>query len=225
LKLSPRRKYPRVGVSFPVDYSIGQSSFREHASTLGGGGLFISTQQTPAVGTELALHFRPAKHLPVLDAKAKVVYHVSNRGIAVEFTEIQPEYRQLLLHLIHHRVHNKRKFVRAPLVTQVAFKETMSLAFSRDVGAGGMFIETSTFLDIGTQITLRFNLDDKGPIIVAQAAVSYHVSGLGMGVQFSEIDPEAQRRIEAYVSRSMQPLPAKKGPRTRGRSQRLNKTY
>lgn len=196
------RKYPRVSASFPVEYTVGDKTFHEHALTLGGGGLFLGVQQALTPGAEVTLRFRPAKHLPVIQAKGKVCYQVPGQGAAVEFTEVSPEHRRLLLRLIHHKTADKRHFPRAPLATQIECAECMSLAFSRDVSLGGMFIETKRPLPVGSRITLRFNLDDGGPIVAGLAEVTYEVLKLGMGVQFIDIAPPDRARIQTYVSKS-----------------------
>ncbi len=195
------RKYPRVTAVFPVEYSIGEESFRTQASTLGGGGIFFGVQAPPTPGSEFIVRFRPAKHLPVIQAKVKVCYHIPGKGVAVEFTDISPQHRQLILRLIHHKTADKRKLARAPLAAQIECQQCLSLAFARDVSMGGMFIDTKKPLPVGSQVNLRFNLDDGGPIVVAVAEVVYEVEKLGMGIQFSDLGIPDRKRIEGYIKR------------------------
>lgn len=202
------RRSPRVSVSFPVEYTTGNKTYRQRAGTLSGGGLFLTGPQELAPGTEITLRFHPARHLPLVEAKAKVCYQIPGQGVAVAFVEISPEHRHLLLRLIHHKTANKRTFPRAPLATQIECLECMSLAFSRDVSLGGMFIETTHPLAVGSRLNLRFNLDDNGPIILAVAEVAYQVVKLGMAIRFVDLAPEDRKRIEAYVARAAAPTPA-----------------
>ncbi len=195
--------YPRVSASFPVEYTVSNQTFREKASTLGGGGLFLRVEQLLAPGTPITLRFRPAKHLPLIEAKAKVCYQISGQGFAVEFTDISPEHRMLLLRLIHHRKGNKRSFPRAPLATQIESQQMMSLALSRDVSPGGIFVETTQPLSVGVRMKLRFNLGDGGPVVEATAEVTYSVKDLGMGVQFIDISAADRKRILGYVSEAL----------------------
>lgn len=197
------RKYPRVGVSFPVEYTVGGQTYRGRAVSLGGGGLFLAVQGPLVPGTQISLRFRPAKHLPFIAAKAKVCYQVPGRGVGVEFTEISPENRRTFLRLILRRQGDKRKYPRAPLAAQIESQGSVSLALSRNVSPGGMFIETTQPLSVGSRINLRFNLDDGGPIVVARAEVTYLVANLGMGVQFINLPPTALKRIETHVSKSI----------------------
>lgn len=202
------RKYPRIAADFTVQFTLGDKTYREKASAVGGGGLFLSVRQEPPlkVGMELKVQFRPAKHLPMMEAKARVCYVVPGEGGAVEFIEIDSENRRLLLQYIHNRTGNRRKHPRAALATQIQCEESMSLAFARDISVGGMFIETDQPMPVGSQITIRFNLEESDPIVVATAEVTYQVGRMGVGVQFIEIAPEDLKRIEDYVAKSI-PLP------------------
>jgi len=210
--LSPekRRRYPRIRTKFPVEYSLGDKAIRQQTTTLGGGGLFLGEVEDLKTGSVLTIRFRPAKHLPLIEAKARVCYSLPGEGTALEFTEIPPEHREVLLRLIHHKTGSRRRHPRAALATQIQCQECMSLAFSRDVSVGGMFIETTDPMPVGSRLNLRFNIDD-GPVVVAQAEVTYEVAKLGIGVQFVDLTPEDLKRIEAYVARS-ETLPGPASP-------------
>jgi uncharacterized protein (TIGR02266 family) len=196
------RQFPRVPAHFSVDYTVGSKSFRCQASTLGGGGLFLEDSAAYPLGTELSLRFRPARHLPLVEASAVVRYNVPGKGCGVKFTRINPQHHEMILRLIHHKTGDKRKFPRVALATQIYCEALMSLAFSRDVSLGGMFIETHDPLPVGSQIELRFHLNDGGPIVTATAEVRYSVTRLGMGVQFIDMAPSDRKRIADYVAKS-----------------------
>lgn len=200
-RLRPKntRKYPRIKTVFPIEYTLEKETFQGEGSILGGGGLFLGTQTLLAAGTEIVIGFRPAKHLPVIRAKAKVCYQVPGQGVALEFTDISAQQREMLLRLIHRKTHDKRNYPRASLATQVQCQECMTLAFSRDVSPGGMFIDTKKPLPVGSRLNLRFNLEDGGPVVVAVAEVTYEVAKLGMGIQFLELAPADRKRVEVYV--------------------------
>jgi len=195
------RKYPRVFTVFSVEYALGDRTVRARATSLGGGGLFLQGQSLPE-GTEISLRFRPARHLPVMQVRGVIRYTLPAKGSGVEFAEIRHEDHQMILRLIHSKSASRRKHPRVPLATQIYSQECMSLAFSRDVSRGGMFVETREPLPIGSEITLRFHLGDDGPIVVALAEVKYHVTKLGMGVQFREVSTADRKRIEDYVAKA-----------------------
>ena len=194
--------YPRVAVNLPVELTLAGRTFRERATTLGGGGMFLAVTAPLATGTEVLIRFRPAKHLPIIQVRSKVLYQIPDRGTGVEFTEIDPGDRQALLRLILHRRAGRRRQARARLVAQVECPQCVELAVSRDVSEGGMFVETKKPLPVDTEIHLRFNLDDGGPCVEAMAEVVYEVVGLGMGVQFVYLSPRDAVRIGEYVVRS-----------------------
>jgi c-di-GMP-binding flagellar brake protein YcgR len=202
LKKPNARKYPRVPSKFTVEYTVGDRKLRARASTLGGGGLFLEKSEALSPGWEIGVRFRPARHLPFVEARAKVCYVSPNQGAGLEFTEISSQHHQVLLRLIHHKTANRRQFPRASLATQIQCEGCMALAYSRDVSAGGMFVETTVPCEKGSRVELRFHLNDGGPVILAKAEVKYLVPKLGMGVEFVDLSPSDRERIENYVQGS-----------------------
>lgn len=194
------RRYPRLGVRVQVECTSGQRSFRTVANTLSGGGLFLTPPEGLNAGQEITTRFRPARHLPVIEAKARVCYVIEGQGAAVEFTEIGEEDRQRVLRLIHQKTKDRRLLPRAPLATQVECDRCMSLAFSRDVSLGGMFIETTDPLPVGSDIIVRFNLGQNDRVVTATAQVAYHAEKMGMGVMFTTIDPSDREAIQEYIA-------------------------
>jgi uncharacterized protein (TIGR02266 family) len=186
-----------------VDYTAGKEWSRSVANSLGGGGLFLTQAEGLDPGQEISVRFRPAKHLPIIQAKASVRYVISGKGTAIEFTEISADDRQKILRLILQRTGDRRNQGRSPLATQVQCEECMALAFSRDISPGGMFIETTAGFPVGTYLTVRFNLDNLDRVVTATAQVTYHVEKMGMGVLFSEIDPQDRNAIQEYVETGM----------------------
>ena len=202
------RRYPRIEVRMGVHYTVGKDWLRCVANTLGGGGLFLTQVEGLEPGQEISVRFRPAKHLPMMQAKASVRYVIPEQGAAIEFTEINPDDRQKILRLILQRTGDRRTQGRVPLATQVHCKECMELAFSRDISPGGMFIETNAAFPVGSFLTVRFNLINPDRVITATAQVTYHVEKMGLGVLFSEIEPDDREAIKVYVESV--PLPSLK---------------
>ena len=205
------RRYPRLKVRIAVEYTTGEEWRRCVAVTLGGGGLFLTEVEGLETGKEISVRFRPAKHLPVIQAKAVVRYVVGEHGAGIELTEITPADRQRLLRLIHQKSGDRRLQRRAPLATQVECDQCMSLAFSHDISPGGMFIETDTLLPVGTLLTVRFNLTNLDRVVTATAYVAYHIEKMGMGVLFREIEPADRDAIQEYVQ-SLPPPAGREAP-------------
>jgi hypothetical protein len=193
------RKYPRIAVNIPVEYTLGPVTDRARAMSLGGGGLFLGIAQYVDVNTELSISFRPAKHLPVVTVRGRVRHQIPERGIGIEFVEIDPDDQQIILRLIHHRMGERRKYPRAPLAVQVETGTSTLIGFSKDIGPGGMFVETKEPVSAGSNIRVRFHLGDGGSIVMVSAIVLYIVEKLGMGVHFTDISTEDKGRIEKIV--------------------------
>ena len=196
-----RRRYPRTTVDLPVECTLGNQRLRPRASILSGGGVLLGLTESLAPDTEVGIRFRPAKHLPLIEATGRVRYQTTG-GTAIEFTDISSANRQLLLRLLHHKSADKRRHPRAPLATQIQSEQRMSLAFSRDISVSGMFIETRKPLPVETRLNLRFNLEDGRPAVLALVQVTYEVERLGMGVHFVSVSPTDRKRIATYVAKS-----------------------
>jgi c-di-GMP-binding flagellar brake protein YcgR len=205
------RKYPRISVDMPTQCSAEEAEEKARALMLGGGGMFLATSQVFPAGSILTVRFRPAKHLPIMEAKAVVRYAVEGQGIGIEFTDIQPEHRQSILRLIHHRMRERRRFPRVPLATQVTHTEGSFIGFSRDISTGGMFVESNMPLDPGTKLNLRFHLEGEETIVKAEAEALYVVPHVGIGLSFTEVLPEEYQRIQAFVARNSKAVASKSG--------------
>jgi hypothetical protein len=96
----------------------------------------------------------------------------------------------------------RRQYPRAPLATQVEHAEGMQIGFSKDISVGGMFIELTKPVPVGSRLNLLFHLDDGGDAVRAEAEVLYSVLKLGVGVRFLALDPAGQGRVEAYVAKA-----------------------
>jgi type IV pilus assembly protein PilZ len=80
--------------------------------------------------------------------------------------------------------------------------------FCRDLGTGGVFIETDTPLVHGSTVDLTFTLPDsketlqtKGKVIWVQSSVPNKKLTPGMGVQFEAFDKKQREILERFVKR------------------------
>ncbi len=184
--------------------AAGEDYLRAIATNLGGGGLFLTEVIDLQPEKIIGVRFRPARHIPLVQARASVRYLMAGLGAGVGFTDIREEDRQRVLRWIHQKTGDRRQQKRAPLATQVQCDECMTLAFSRDISPGGMFIETTDSLPEGSCITVRFNLNNLDKVVTARAQVTYAVEKVGMGILFQEIEPDDRDAIQEYVE-SMPP--------------------
>lgn len=94
---------------------------------------------------------------------------------------------------------------------QVSLESSFFFAYGADLSRGGIFIETEEVLQPGTPLELEFTLPSqpagdqpiraRGVVAWASPAPPIYLSrrGIGMGIEFTEIEPSAKARITAFV--------------------------
>lgn len=201
MEFNTLRRFPRVNVDLAVTCTVAGKNRRCRIAELGGNGLLLKISDDLAPGTEMDVRFRPSKRHPSIGARAQVRCKVPARGFGMEFTAISPDDRQIILGVVLSRLRQKRRYSRRPFVVQVVHGKEYSLAYSRNISVGGMYLGTKNPLAPGSIATLRFPLDDEGPTIEATGEVRYSVKGHGMGLKSIVLKPEDQSRIDSYVSK------------------------
>lgn len=78
--------------------------------------------------------------------------------------------------------------------------------FATNINEGGMFVETESPADLGAEIQLYFSLPELDDPICVEATVAWISDGKaesppGMGVEFSQLPDETQRKINGVVRR------------------------
>jgi hypothetical protein len=76
-----------------------------------------------------------------------------------------------------------------------------------DISLNGMFINTSTHFPEGAVVNLRFRLARSNIEIRTRGEVRYCLPGIGIGVEFIGIEPEAMRAIQVELEPSSEPDP------------------
>ncbi len=74
-----------------------------------------------------------------------------------------------------------------------------------DISPHGMFINTANYFPEGAVLKLRFRLTDTNFEVQTRCEVRYCLPGVGIGVEFVEIPPEAVRAIEKEMLGRRQP--------------------
>lgn len=161
--------------------------------------------------------------------KVPILTHEAHRGLMLEFDQPTQTVRLLgsdgellgtvtwsdVIDFIETSAEDRtrsdtRTDPRIPLAVSVEYQTTDGKQFKSVTGAmsgGGLFIETKNPLPIGTELSLRFSLP--APLqesITTRGRVSWirnktHRNLLmpGMDLEFTTIDPDAQKRIIALV--------------------------
>jgi len=82
-----------------------------------------------------------------------------------------------------------------------------------DLSISGMFITAAGTFPEGTVLNLNFRLAASGVEVRTRCEVRYCHPGIGIGVEFIGLSPEAAGAIERELTLSLQPSPrAKKSP-------------
>lgn len=103
-----------------------------------------------------------------------------------------------------------RRHTRAPLAIKVRCRTSDGLEFESLTGGlsgGGLFIENSTPLPPGTDLTVEFALPDRPTErMSAKAKVAWvrnraerYLLFPGMGIQFTDFDAECRKQVDALV--------------------------
>jgi len=69
-----------------------------------------------------------------------------------------------------------------------------------DISPRGMFINTARYFPQGAVLKLKFSLWRSNFEITARGEVRYCLPGVGIGLEFVEISPEARRAIEEELA-------------------------
>ena len=94
----------------------------------------------------------------------------------------------------------RREYDRSRLIVDVHFDggDATGIASTKDIGIGGLYMNTRTALPEGTRLKLRVPLGAQP--VVLDAEVVYSQPGHGVGVRFQNLTYEARTRIEELLA-------------------------
>lgn len=136
-------------------------------------------------------------------ANADEVRELSRLGIAGYVNEdsaVQHILPALAPHLFPNQF-NRRTDPRAVLGISIAYRlgNTIAAAVTLNVSRGGVAIRTTSPLDPGTLVRVRFRVPGTGREIDADAVVKWAESRVGMGLEFTRIDADDEHAIDEFV--------------------------
>jgi hypothetical protein len=67
-----------------------------------------------------------------------------------------------------------------------------------DIGRGGCYVDTINPFPVGTAVKIHLTKDEQS--FVAQGKVVYGMSGLGMGLMFTSVDPEQLWTLQRWIT-------------------------
>ena len=82
---------------------------------------------------------------------------------------------------------------------QYHFGSTIAAALTLNLGRGGIAIRTTSPLDAGAQVHVRFRLPGAKLDTDADGRIAWSDRRVGMGVQFEQLDPATQTSIDNFV--------------------------
>ena len=96
---------------------------------------------------------------------------------------------------------NRRTSPRIAIGVPVSYRAggTIAGATTLDVGKGGVAIRTMSPLAKGTEIEVRFRLPGRSADIEAVGLVAWSDRKVGMGVQFSALEPADEAMLDTFV--------------------------
>lgn len=121
-------------------------------------------------------------------------------GYVNEYTAIPHIVPSLAPHLFPDQ-HNRRASPRVVVGLPVAYRfgNTVAAALTLNVGRGGLAIRTTSPLDVGTIVKVRFRLPSGKKDIDTQARVSWVDRRVGMGLHFMGLGASDESAIDAFV--------------------------
>ena len=136
-------------------------------------------------------------------ASAEQIGNLGGAGVAGYLNE-HADAPQILPALAPHLFpdsFNRRASQRAPVALPVSFRagQTIAAAQTRDIGRGGIGIQTMDPLQTGTPVNFTLRLPGTGFEISASGLVIWADRRIGMGLQFDKLAAEAQGQLDDYV--------------------------
>jgi uncharacterized protein (TIGR02266 family) len=121
-------------------------------------------------------------------------------GYVNEYTSVQHIVPSLAPHLFPDQ-YNRRSSPRVTLGISVSYRygNTIAAALTLNVSHGGLSIRTTSLLDVGMILKVRFRLPGAKNDIEAEARVAWVDRRTGMGLQFTAIQGADQRAIDEFV--------------------------
>jgi len=121
-------------------------------------------------------------------------------GYINEYSAVQHILPSIAPHLFPDNF-NRRSSPRLGLgiPVQYRFGNTIAAALTLNLSHGGIGIRTTSPLDAGTRLRVRFKLPGATADVEAQGRVAWSHKRVGMGIQFETIDPESQTQIDNFV--------------------------
>jgi uncharacterized protein (TIGR02266 family) len=121
-------------------------------------------------------------------------------GYVNEYTSVQHIVPSLIPHLFPDN-YNRRSSPRVVLGIPVSYRfgNTIAAALTLNISRGGLAVRTTSPLDVGTMMKVRFRLPGGKNDVEAEARVVWVDRRTGMGLQFTKMQAGDQKSIDDFV--------------------------
>jgi uncharacterized protein (TIGR02266 family) len=132
--------------------------------------------------------------------EVRALAHLGVVGYINEYSAAQHILPSIAPHLFPDNF-NRRSSPRVVLGIPVQYRvgNTIAAALTLNLSHGGVGIRTTSPLDAGTRVRVRFKLPGGGSDIEAEGRVAWSDRRVGMGVQFETVGAASQTQIDNYV--------------------------
>jgi CheY-like chemotaxis protein len=123
-------------------------------------------------------------------------------GYVNEYTGVGHIMPALAPHLFPEH-YNRRSSPRVVIGVPITYRvgNAISTSLTLNVSHGGVAVRTTNPLDVASVVRLRFRIPGTKKDIDAEARVAWSDRRVGLGFQFTSIDPTLQALIDDYVQR------------------------
>jgi uncharacterized protein (TIGR02266 family) len=133
-------------------------------------------------------------------AEVRALASLGVSGYMNEYVAVQHIVPSLSPHLLPDE-NNRRSSPRVVLGISVSYRvgNTIASALTLNISQGGLAVRTANPLPVGSQVRTRFRLPGAGRELDIEARVAWADRRLGMGLQFTKVDPAAEVLISDFV--------------------------
>lgn len=192
-----RRRVPRITFkATSVVAEIGSTQVVVAQTTeLSRYGCFVKTIQPYPQGTRV--HIEMAEAGTTFSALGVVAY-VAGDGMGVIFSMVEPENYEILAQWLSRTPRlSERYSIGATAEVKELGSWNEQVLITRDLSAGGCFVETATPSPKGSRMHVR--ITHRGEEFAAVGRVTDNVRPDGMGVEFVEMEPKDRSILEKWL--------------------------
>jgi len=222
-----RRELLRIESKLEVEFKSFDQFFQEYTKNISLGGIFLKTTQMLPVQTVLEIDLKLPDRDQTIDLVGEVVHVIDPQtakeqgwepGLGIHFVDFEEVGKGILAEYVRESAQkhpqkitpDRRKSERTPLRLRVKFPNLQTLMedYSKDIGQGGIFIQTEHPRGLGERFILTLvhpeskqELELEGEVIrISRKEPRDPGSVSGMGIRFTNLDEKAKQAIDFFLA-------------------------